>query len=552
MNRILIILSLCAALSASAAESLHCQQTTSDDYWASAPKSQKIKFIGQANVTKIVLKVSTGGTEVPLQVSIHTDKDGTGTLLGQSRSVTTNLADVSPEWVEFVCGRGGIPVTNDFWISLNYGLRWLSSSTENYEGTSYYLTYGGGEQTGKDYAFMVYTNTYAPRSSTNTLTALDAVTVQAGIDDMMAGEVLVLPAGRTNWPVTVNWWDKPLTIYGAGISQTVITNYQTNATSSGEYPALSIHATTNGLCTLDGMSFSTLDTNCMIELIPVVGHKYPAARITRCGFERGHYGGIVINGLVASVVDHCGFTNIAGAFFVYADQYLDSWTDDLTLGTTNTAVFEDCTFFYNTDIISGRTLILLCDTGHGSRVALRNSTLISTHADLKFSPIFMFHGNQDTVRGSRQQELYGWTCTTAGMDDKLTDLRGGTSLIFSNTFVGSGMRTNFTAREEDGNFPEWSTYTLVPPGYDPNVIYAWNNVSKGNPVTALELYYETTDPPFFIENTDVFWSAKPGYTPLVYPHPLVTLQDGVGSEPEPEPTPTRNIGTFRATNLIIR
>lgn len=137
MNRLIPFLLLLCAISVRGAESLHCEQLTADDYWASAPKSQKIRFSGQANVTKIVLKVSTGGTEVPLQVSIHTDKNGTGTLLGQSRSVTTNIADVSPEWVEFVCGRGGIPVTNDFWISLNLGLRWLSSSTENYEGTSY-------------------------------------------------------------------------------------------------------------------------------------------------------------------------------------------------------------------------------------------------------------------------------------------------------------------------------------------------------------------------------------------------------------------------------
>ena len=544
-RRISILLSaLCLLPSAvGSAESLLAEQTVDNDYWASGPKSQKIKFVGQANVTKIVLKVSTGGTEVPLQVSIHTGKDGTGTLLGQSRSVTTNLADVSPEWVEFVCGRGGIPVTNDFWISLNYGLRWLSSSTENYEGTSYYLTYGGTEQTDKDYAFQIYTNTYAPRSSTNTLTALDAVTVQAGIDDMMAGEVLVLPAGRTNWPVTVNWWDKPLTIYGAGKTLTIITNSQVNATSSGEYPALSIQASTNGVCRLQGMTFSTLDTNCMIELIPVAGHKYPAAVISDCGFERGYYGGIVINGLVASLVEYCGFTNIAGAFFAYADQYLDSWTDPLTLGTTNSAVFDHCTFAYNTDLISGRSIILMCDTGHGSRVTLRNSTLISTDPDLKFSPILMFHGNQDTVRGSRQQEVYGFTATTAGADDKLTDLRGGTTILATNEFIGAGMRSAFTAREEDANFPEWSTYTLTAPGYDPNVIYAWSNTSKGSPVTSLELYYET-DPPFFVEDTDVFWTPMPGYTPLGE-HPLTAFQSAPAA-------PTNGIGTFRATNLIQR
>lgn len=552
MNRLLPFLLLLCALSVRGAEALHCQQTNVNDYYASPPKSERLRFPVPCNVTKIVAPVSTGGIEASVQYHLYTGKDGTGTLLGSSRSVTTNITDGEVVWVEFICGRGGIPVTNDCWLYRSDGLRWLSSSTENYEGTDYFLTYGGSDQTDKDYAFMVYTNTYALRSSTNTLTALDYATVQAGIDDMMAGEVLVLPAGRTNWPTTVNWHNKPLTIYGAGIASTVITNSQTNATSSGEYPALSIQASTNGLCTLDGMSFSTADTNCMIELIPVAGHKYPAARITRCGFERGHYGGIVINGLVAAVVDHCGFTNIAGAFFVYADQYLDSWTDDLTLGTTNTAVFEDCTFFYDTDTISGRTLILLCDTGHGSRVCLRNSQLISTDPDLKFSPILMFHGNQDTVRGSRQQEVYGFTATTAGADDKLTDLRGGTTILATNEFIGEGMRSAFTAREEDANFPAWSTYTLTAPGYDKNLIYAWNNTSKGSPVTSLELYYETTDPPFFIENTDVFWSAKPGYTPLVYPHPLVTLQDGGGSEPEPEPTPAHSIGTFRATNLIIR
>ena len=124
----------------------------------------------------------------------------------------------------------------------------------------------------------------------------------------------------------------------------------------------------------------------------------------------------------------------------------------------------------------------------------------------------------------------------------------GRTILATNEFIGAGMRSAFTAREEDANFPGWSTYTTNAPGYDPNVIYAWNNTSKGSPVTSLELYYETTDPPFFIEDTDVFWSAMPGYTPLVYPHPLVTLQDN----PVTPVVPVPNFGTFRATTITVR
>lgn len=551
MKQFLSILfaALCLLPSAlSGAEALYVEQAADNDYWASGPKSQRIQFSGAANVTRIELKVSTSSTTYGLYAMLHTEKNGGGTLLGTSRTVTTNIDNGTPQWVAFVCGRGGIPVTNDFWLSINGGFNWRSSTANPYGGTDYYLTYGGGDRTGDDYCFRVYTNTFAARTSTNTLAALDCVTVQEGIDDMLAGEVVILPAGKTNWPTTVNWHDKPLTIYGAGRTNTVITNSQVNATSSGEYPALSIQASTNGNYLLNGVGFSTLDTNCCVAIETVAGHKCPAVKLVRCAFERGHYGGVVWNGLFAGLVKNSRFRNQAGAWFVYADQFLDSWTDELTLGTTNTVVFEDNVYEYDVASISGRTLILLCDTGHGSRVCMRHETVTSTHPDLKFSPLVMFHGNQDTVRGSRQQEIYANTFTTAGADDKLTDLRGGTTLIYSNTFTGSGMRSAFTAREEDGYFSAWTTYTTNAPGYDPNVIYAWGNTSKGSPVTSLELYYEETDPAFFVENTDVFWSAKPGYTALAYPHPWTNAED----EEPAAPAPAHSIGTIRAVNAVRR
>jgi PKD repeat protein len=50
-------------------------------------------------------------------------------------------------------------------------------------------------------------------------------------------------------------------------------------------------------------------------------------------------------------------------------------------------------------------------------------------------------------------------------------------------------------------------------------MWTWNNIANGSPVTQLS-YADPGDQIFLLDGTNVFWTPKSDYTPLVYPHPL--------------------------------
>jgi hypothetical protein len=170
------------------------------------------------------------------------------------------------------------------------------------------------------------------------------------------------------------------------------------------------------------------------------------------------------------------------------------------------------------------------------------------------------HGNQgvvDTnndvlvgggVRGTRQTEFYNNIFDNKNNSGYMVYYRGGVLMVFSNKWVGPYLDSAYRCSEEDGTarFNLLSSY----PGYDMHWLWSWNNTGSSGAITS---WYSAgnvntggacNDSTFLLNGTNMFftapsatasgypelflatkWKTSPpitNYTPLVYPHPLVS------------------------------
>lgn len=380
---------------------------------------------------------------------------------------------------------------------------------------------------------------------TNTMTSLGFTEVSNAVHRATNGCTIILPAGTTNWAASLVVSNKAISIYGAGATQTIITNTQTGATGMGEKETIILYATTNGVTRLAGIGFDGNRTNNLVLVRAVPGNVWAPFHIHSCGFSHARFVALSFKAMLAGLVERCTFRNNDIALTTYADDHPTwSWATNLTLGTTNSIYTERCTFINDEAFIGDGNISVVTARGRGSRDVFRFNTWTNTY-NQKFLPIYDVHGNVGTFSsGTVQAECYSNIFVSlTGSDQKPTDLRGGTTPIFGNQFIGPTMRTQFTAREEDEPVYAMAGITNYP-GVDQHWLYSWGNTVNGSPLTeTLELFYET-DSKYLLEGTNVFWNPMPDYTPLGE-HPLTAF-------PAAPAAPVHNIGTLRAVNLIQR
>lgn len=501
---------------------------TDSPYWTAHANSNNVTVTGPGvygmdlhALQWVTMQVTPTNLTVAVYDPATQTQIGTNSIQGMGTSVNSILA------LRLLAWRRGIPQVGKS--------TWIDNVVVNTNGDFPLLPWG-----------FVTEQTFT--WPTNTMTSLGYTEVSNAVYHATNGCTIILPTGTTNWDASLIVSNKAISLLGAGPALTIITNTQTGATELGEKETVIIYATTNGVTRVAQIGFDANRTNNLVLVHAVAGNYFAPFHIHSCEFMRSPWTALSWKAMLAGLVEYCTFRNNDLPLTSYADDHpTTSWETALTLGTTNAVYTEHCAFLNDEAFIDGSGIGVVTARGRGSRDVFRFNALTNTYAQ-KFLPIVDVHGNVDSSsRGTVQFECYGNTFVSDASDDqKLTDLRGGTVCLFSNVFLGSTMRSQFTAREEDGNFPAWATYTTTPPGYDKNLLYLWQNTSQGSAVTSLELFYEATDPVFFVENTDVFWSAKPAYTPLGE-HPLTAFP----ATPTP-PTGAASIGTLRAVNLIQR
>jgi hypothetical protein len=371
-------------------------------------------------------------------------------------------------------------------------------------------------------------------------TSLEAV--QAAVDSSKSGDIILIPPGESTWKATLTIPNnKKITLLGSGSQATIIS-------TTLEQPGSLISMGGSG-SRITKIGFKLGNDNG--SGITVNGKGW---RIDHCRFENNIdktiegvnvRGSSTDEGHSVGVIDHCEFLNIR--VLVIGESSLMAnkrWSEPLGLGTNNAVFVEDCKFIFTQ---FGNVM----DTNYGGRYVFRNNSVTDSYIEA--------HSLQGTSRGTRSWEIYNNTITQENRSMWAPFfLRGGTGVVFNNTFYGkwsSGPsiivdnRRSFQAlgegglcdgsslwdgNEEPNGYPArdqigrstdkwlWTNENPYPPQeHDP--FYQWGN--KHNNIGILVLVHNNCGI-HIKENRDYYNNiARPDYTPYTYPHPLINEWD---------------------------
>jgi hypothetical protein len=380
--------------------------------------------------------------------------------------------------------------------------------------------------------------------------------VQAAIDIASDGDIVLVPAGSAQWstPVTCT---KGLDIRGAGIDQTIIYDK-----TSGAYLQEPLVCTTKtGYTTkVSGFTFDGTDSapsSAGMVLMKASSYNAGTFRVHHCSFRNMKVRGVGVY-TVYGLVDNNTFTapwNLNGQGVSFWGDDATAWTRALTLGTANAVYIEDNIFNY-TYMNDGAF-----DAYSGARVVFRYNTVINT-------PLGWHGCDTGNYRSTHSFEVYNNQFTTSvNTGGRAILSRGGTGVIYNNTFVGSLYRrlelANYrSCTDPDGkNWGIWGMCNGVNPidgnidstGYNSqdqcgwtstglddgtgpkqilSPIYAWGNTLDGSSVGLTVVNTCSQVSVHIKENRDFYNGVqRPGYSPYTYPHPLRSGGDGTPQSP---------------------
>lgn len=355
--------------------------------------------------------------------------------------------------------------------------------------------------------------------------------VAAAISNARAGDIVQVPAGSCSWSgLTIA---KAVHVRGAGRGQT-------NITLSGQ---MTVNKQSSGVTRVSGFSFSRSGSGSATIGIqingawtdePVVFQDNSFTVRSATLFRIHSPGGFIF---ANNSVD-AGYDDIV---FQLKDNGGEvSWQTADTLGNRDTTGKRNHYIETNT-IVGGTNTTVDCDDG--ARCVYRYNTV--TYSG------FGSHGYATSHVGLRHFEVYRntWNYPTADCSSQLANqnwlvrLRGGTGVVFDNVMPniaaacgwgdkpeiwldvrgaedvrpqGSCANTRYPVPRQIGQNHNGSSYFTDP-------VYMWGN----GPSSALKLGWSWGNPCGF--NWDDFvragrdyvvGTAKPGYTPYTYPHPL--------------------------------
>lgn len=197
---------------------------------------------------------------------------------------------------------------------------------------------------------------------------------------------------------------------------------------------------------------------------------------------------------------------------VAVDGSASTWTKPVTLGTADAVFVEDNFFNLNRHCVAAT---------NGASYVARYNTVKDNYQD---AASFDAHGLSPAwPRGTRSVEIYGNTVTDAIRRWAGAGIRGGSGVIWGNTWIGVTHGVVLDLENPPSTQP-LTTYPALDQIGNPDALYIWGNTSSGD-----QVYLDPTSDPHGIGywlqlGRDYFMAAKPGYTPYTYPHPLRAAQ----------------------------
>jgi len=324
--------------------------------------------------------------------------------------------------------------------------------------------------------------------------------VQAAVNGAASGSTVNIPAGDCDWGTQQLTVPGGITLRGAGKDQTTIrrngnvpeTRYLvafdcTNGKRAG-FSDMTLVGNGNGAITDKGLALLNGCVDFTVSNSKFTRFIFSAVEIVGPSKQRGV---IYQNDFIDNYSD--SVRNLGYGVVVYGDG---SWPD-LELGTQNAIFIED-------NYMSGNRHHVA--SNNGSRYVFRHNTVIATDVTKDFA-MADAHGLSSSPRGSRSWEIYDNNFSanlSSGRVYAAIGIRGGDGVIFNNV-VGSNIARTVVLELEGSNC---GTY---PAQDQTRQAWIWNNTpemiddSCGSSIQA---------------GRDYFTSARAGYTPYPYPHPL--------------------------------
>jgi hypothetical protein len=430
--------------------------------------------------------------------------------------------------------------------------------------------------------------------------------VSANLPDVSAclsaaanGDTITVPAGSAIW-TSVLTITKFVNLVASGTVTITDNSAGGDPNGGGGPPLLTIAESTAGNTRLQGFTFVQgtgihLGGNGGIIKLAYTGGGKPIV-IAGNTFRQGASGNAIVASTNRGVIWNNTFSGIpwgsncfnnTSALRHYAGAvYTSSWAARSTVGTADTDGTNNLYFENNTVVNMNEAF----DTNIGGRTVYRYNNITNS--------ALILHG--DTSVGSRHVEFYNNTiqydpsaiCGPLPMNlNGFIEARGGSLLVHHNVIphidgAAWGAKSEVTfdlqmIRRASGPWGCWGTTT--PGGYpapyqlgwgytsgstqaggtgifmDPEPVYLWANTGGGNYETPSVREYGPNEcgssapsvTSFIQPGRDYFANtAKPGYTPYTYPHPLTGSAQS--SVPAPTPPPPTGSTVPAPSNLKVQ
>lgn len=358
--------------------------------------------------------------------------------------------------------------------------------------------------------------------------------VQQAVDSSNDGDIIKVPPGNCTWTTSVSFGSesnsvytgKSITIIGAGIDKTIITD----ATSSAWTQAIFwIYGEEGKPFRISGFTFK--GPSSPSGLLKILGD-CKNWRIDHCKFidwlTRAIAAGHTSGGATYGLIDHCifeeNFDGTAQGVSVFSDGDA-AWNRPLSLGSENAVYVEDCIFNYAHDNDGA------LDAFNGARYVFRHNQVNNT---------FIGHHGRDSggLRSTHSYEIYNNIFSTEYNLPRYFLSRGGTGVFFNNTFSGTSSAgvqvSNYCSCKDQSSCADpWEECTNYPcvdqigrtTGQSLSPLYEWNNLENGLDIDLSIQDFQGCVAPTVAdhvqEGRDYYNDLeKPGYEPFTYPHPL--------------------------------
>jgi len=366
------------------------------------------------------------------------------------------------------------------------------------------------------------------------------------------GDTVQVPAGTCSWTSTLTI-TKGITLIGAGIGQTIILD-DIPVVNSNRAPFLSINVSGTSKCwRVSGMTFTrgTQTAQAYNGRIAVAGnsHCFRLDHVYLDNLPAAYW--VWLSGDLWGVIDHNTFrvtddSSNSIPLMIYHSGWQsvgtdgdNSWATPVNYGSGEFVFIEDNIFTRETTNYGGIT-----DSLQGGRWVFRHNTLkratIETHG--------LESGGRG--RGFRAFEVYENDLNIDGLSpDAIVHLRSGSGVVYNNRVTNEAGGNWFLKGDNyrdlqiyppwgkcDGS-SVWDQNTSAGYACMDQVGRGHGGYISGNPALPAQWPNQISEPTYVWNNTttkgvaagttnirvgrDIITSAKPGYTPYTYPHPLV-------------------------------